>query len=133
MKNKVIPLNIIKILSQLNKKVDLIVIYNLSSLNIYNTIIQKSYKSKTPIIYCFNKFNINRLDTKITYKITTTYKTFNEKILNNNFVITMIKVTLKKAIATKMKIQQYIKKKQKIKSKNRKYKYNYTNTFPSKY
>lgn len=104
LQNKKISLNTIKILLKLNKKIDLLVIYNSS--DVYGSIIEKSYKSKTPIIYCFNKLN-----NKIAYKITTTNKSLDEKILNNNFVFTMIQTTLKKAIATKNILQKHNTKK----------------------
>ena len=129
LQNKKISLNIVKILLKLNKKIDLLVIYNSS--NVYNTIINKSYKSKTPVIYCFNKFN--KLNTKITYKIITTNKSLNKKILNNNFVFTMIKTTLKKAIAPKNKLQKHYTKKQEtavdLKTSENSYTYKYTYKF----
>lgn len=127
LKKKKISLNIIKTLLKLNKKIDLIVIYDSSDL--YTNITRKSYGSKTPIIYCFNKSS--KLDTKIAYKVVTTNKSLDEKILNNNLIFTIIKATLKKAInITKKKkvlpsspvpaVPQYTKKK--IKN-NRKQKY----------
>lgn len=100
-KNKIISLNIIKILSKLNKKINLIVLYNSFNISKYNIILQKSYRLKIPVICCFNALNI-----KVSYKIATTYNFFNEKILNANFIITLIKTTLKRATFDQRKLKK---------------------------
>jgi len=85
-----------KLLFQLRKKIDLVVIYNLDN---RNTAIEESYLTRIPVIAFTDKFKI--LDKNKTYASEGLHTFVNEKILNNNFFFSIIETTLKRALKVK--------------------------------
>lgn len=92
-----IPLNIIKILLKLKKKASLVIVSNLNRNN--TSTFEESYNSIIPIISVSSRTKL--LNEKITYKIPTSSGCMKEKIINSNFLLTIVKTTLKKAIRHK--------------------------------
>nr|QUS63596.1 ribosomal protein S2 [Haslea silbo] len=108
---KRLPFKIVKLLLQLKKKIDLIVVFNL---NKEVNAIQEGYTSRIPIIGGVTNLEIN--EDKVTYKMLSELKYMGDKIFSSNFFISMVKIVLKKAILmTSKKLQlkhtNYIKNK----------------------
>jgi len=77
------------------KKIDLIVIYNHNN---KSTIIKEGYNVRIPIINISNTFNFSN---KIAYSALGYYSLFNDKVTNNNFILSFLKTIINK---TKKKI-----------------------------
>nr|YP_010516730.1 ribosomal protein S2 [Haslea karadagensis]UXN44273.1 ribosomal protein S2 [Haslea karadagensis]UXN44354.1 ribosomal protein S2 [Haslea karadagensis] len=108
---KRLPFKIVKLLLQLKKKIDLIVVFNL---NKNTNAIQEGYSSRIPIIGGVTHLEIN--DDKIAYKVLSELKYVEDKMFSSNFFLSMVKMVLKKAIImTSKKLQlkhtNYIKNK----------------------
>lgn len=91
-----IPMNIHQLLLKLKKKIDLVIVCNLTD---KATAIEESYIARVPVITLSKSLNI--LETKATYKSPGDYSIVNEKITNNNIFYSMMKTTLNRAIITK--------------------------------
>jgi len=81
---------------KLQKKIDLAVLYNLTSTN---TAIKESYLARIPVITFTNKFPVNK--TKGTYLTEGLHTFVNEQRLNNYFFFSITEVTLKRALKAK--------------------------------
>ena len=89
---KNLPLSTFKLITDLKKKVDLIVVCNL---NQRTTVIEESYIARIPTISVSN--NLNILNLKTTYKLIGNYNMINEKMENNNLFSSLISTTLSRA------------------------------------
>lgn len=114
---KRLPFKVIKLLLQLKKKIDLIVVFNLNeNFNAVN----ESYVSRIPVIGGSKSLNI--CDEKVTYKILGEFKFTNDKLVTSNFFVSMIRMVFKKAILTssrKLQVKYYSYIKSKLKKKYR--------------
>lgn len=116
---KRLPFKIVKLLLQLKKRIDLIVVFNL---NKNTNAIQEGYSSRIPIIGGVTNLEIN--EDKITYKMLNELKYVDDKMFSSNFLFSMVKIVLKKAILTTSKKLQ-LKHTNHVKSKfKRRYKIN---------
>nr|YP_010516644.1 ribosomal protein S2 [Haslea pseudostrearia]UXN44187.1 ribosomal protein S2 [Haslea pseudostrearia] len=114
---KRLPFKVVKLLLQLKKKIDLIVVFNLDEN--FNAI-NESYVSRIPVIGVSGNLNIS--DERVTYKILSEFKLINGKLSTSNFFVSMVKMVLKKAILTsskKLQIKYYSYIKSKFKKKYR--------------
>lgn len=112
-----LPFKVVKLLLQLKKKIDLIVVFDLNKN--FNAI-DESYVSRIPVIGVSENSNI--CDEKITYKILSEFKLIDSKIATGNFFVSMIKMVLKKAIlmsSKKLEVRYYNNIKGKFKKKHR--------------
>lgn len=91
-----LSLNTFKLITQLKKKVDLIVVCNLTE---QTTAIEESYIARIPVISISR--NLNILNLKTTYKSIGNYNIINEKMENNNLFFSFINTTLNRAKKTK--------------------------------
>lgn len=89
---KILPLSTFKLITDLKKKVDLIVVCNL---NQRTTVIEESYIARIPVISVSN--NLNILNLKTTYKLIGNYNMINEKMENNNLFSSLVSTTLSRA------------------------------------
>ena len=84
-----------KLMSQLQSKLDLIIVYNL---NPKNTAIKESQIARIPTITVnTNLFTPNK---QATYESPENFNIINDKIPNNNFFLSIIKTDIKKALKT---------------------------------
>ena len=93
---KKIPKSIFRLMLQLKKKLDLIVIYNL---NENSTAIKEGYLTRIPVITVSKQLDIFNL--KTTYDSIGNYNFINEKSENNSLFFSFIKATLNRAKKTK--------------------------------
>nr|YP_010516702.1 ribosomal protein S2 [Haslea provincialis]UXN44245.1 ribosomal protein S2 [Haslea provincialis] len=116
---KRLPFKIVKLLLQLKKRIDLIVVFNL---NKNTNAIREGYSSRIPIIGGVTNLEIN--EDKVTYKMLSELKYVEDKVFSSNFLFSMVKMVLKKAILmTSKKLQ--LKHMNHIKNKfKKKYKIN---------
>ena len=88
-----------KLISKLQGKLDLIIIYNLDS---KATAIQESYLTRIPVITLSENLEIS--NKQATYESPEKFSRVNDKITNNNLFFSIIETTLKKALRiTKIK------------------------------
>ena len=85
-----------KLLSQLQKKIDLVVIYNL---NQDHTAIKESFLGRIPVIAFTDQLKI--LSIYETYVSEGLHTFVSEKLLNNHFFFSIIETTLKRALRSK--------------------------------
>lgn len=90
------PKSVFKLMLKLEKKLDLVVIYNL---NKSSTAIKESYLARTPAITFSKKSDTFDLET--TYDSIGNYSFINEKLENKNFFLSFIKSTLNRAKRSK--------------------------------
>lgn len=81
---------------KLQKRIDLAVLYNLNSTN---TAIKESYLTRIPVITFTNKLPVSR--TQGTYLTEGLHTFVDEQQLNNYFFLSIIEVTLKRALKVK--------------------------------
>lgn len=125
---KRLPFKIVQLLLQLKKKIDLVVVFNLNKN--FNAL-EECYSARIPIVGGSQTLDI--CEDKVTYKILSDFKFVNDKSLNSNFFVSMIKMVLKKSIIMTSK-KLHIKYQNNIKNKFRKkYKINRTKTTNRKY
>lgn len=90
------PMNIHQLLLKLKKKLDLVIVYNLSD---KATAIKESYISRVPVIALSG--NLDRIDGNATYKSPGSFNFIEEKIAHNNIFYSILKTTLRRAISAK--------------------------------
>ena len=122
---KQFPFKIVQLLLKLQKKIDLIVVFN--SNNNFNAI-EEGYVSRIPIIG--GSASLNSRDSKVTYKITGDFNYIKDKLPSSNFFISMVKMVLKKSIRMscmkwRLKHQDFIKNKFKKKYRKKRFKKKY--------
>lgn len=91
-----IPISTHQLLLKLKKKIDLVIISNLSN---KTTAIKESYVSRIPVITLSG--NLDILENNVTYKSQGNINFINERITHNNVFYSFLKTTLRRAISTK--------------------------------
>ena len=93
---KEVSKSLLKLMLKLERKLDLVVIYNL---NKSSTAVKESYLARTPVITFSHKSNIFNLET--TYNLQGNFSFINEKSNNRDFFVSFIKASLNKAKKSK--------------------------------